>query len=293
MNNLSRSLSLQARYPEAVAFADQLLCDAEETGVDFVLPHALVANAIALIGERRFAEAEGALDRAAQLADRIGDEHNVVDARSVKAKLAVTTGDLVRARTLTEGLRDTPPVTTTMRAEALATHALVQACTEDIAAANASLSRAEALSRFPEIRSLGACIRTVIRLQGGDEPSDAVEELQLSFDLCALDPVIVICRAFPSLTEVLSKRDGLPPQIARETAGKQTSAPQAADHERLTPREKQVLTLVSSGYTNREIARELFIEEVTAKVHVRSILRKLGVRSRTEAAIAALRSAQT
>jgi DNA-binding NarL/FixJ family response regulator len=58
---------------------------------------------------------------------------------------------------------------------------------------------------------------------------------------------------------------------------------------RLTKREAEVLKLISLGYTNREIAGELFIAEVTAKVHVRNIIRKLGVRSRTEAAIAALR----
>jgi two-component system, NarL family, response regulator DegU len=60
---------------------------------------------------------------------------------------------------------------------------------------------------------------------------------------------------------------------------------------RLTYREVEVLRLISLGYTNREIASELVIAEVTAKVHVRNIIRKLGVRSRTEAAIAALRDA--
>jgi DNA-binding NarL/FixJ family response regulator len=53
----------------------------------------------------------------------------------------------------------------------------------------------------------------------------------------------------------------------------------------LTPRELQVLQLLTRGRTNREIAATLVIAEVTAKVHVRHILRKLGVRSRTEAAV--------
>jgi DNA-binding NarL/FixJ family response regulator len=55
----------------------------------------------------------------------------------------------------------------------------------------------------------------------------------------------------------------------------------------LTPRETEVLELLRLGHTNREIAEALYIEEVTAKVHVRQILRKLGVRSRTEAALLA------
>jgi len=53
----------------------------------------------------------------------------------------------------------------------------------------------------------------------------------------------------------------------------------------LTPRENEVLQLLARGRTNREIASTLVIAEVTAKVHVRHILKKLGVRSRTEAAI--------
>jgi len=48
------------------------------------------------------------------------------------------------------------------------------------------------------------------------------------------------------------------------------------------------LSLVSRGRTNAEIAEELVIAEVTAKAHVRNIIRKLGVRSRTEAAIVVL-----
>lgn len=52
----------------------------------------------------------------------------------------------------------------------------------------------------------------------------------------------------------------------------------------LTKREVQVLSLVSTGRTNREIAEVLFISEKTASVHVSNIITKLGVRSRVEAA---------
>jgi DNA-binding NarL/FixJ family response regulator len=55
----------------------------------------------------------------------------------------------------------------------------------------------------------------------------------------------------------------------------------------LTRREREVLDLVSQGLTNKEIGRTLYIAEGTAKVHVRKICTKLGVRSRTEAAMRA------
>jgi predicted ATPase/DNA-binding CsgD family transcriptional regulator len=52
----------------------------------------------------------------------------------------------------------------------------------------------------------------------------------------------------------------------------------------LTEREQAVLALVREGHTNREIAAELYISPSTAGVHVSNILRKLGVRSRVQAA---------
>jgi len=57
----------------------------------------------------------------------------------------------------------------------------------------------------------------------------------------------------------------------------------------LTPRELQVLELVASGATNREIGERLFMAEKTASVHVSRILSKLDVRGRTEAAAVAHR----
>jgi DNA-binding CsgD family transcriptional regulator len=52
----------------------------------------------------------------------------------------------------------------------------------------------------------------------------------------------------------------------------------------LTPRETEVLGLLRQGLTNAEISRALWISEGTAKVHVRHVLEKLGVRSRVQAA---------
>lgn len=53
---------------------------------------------------------------------------------------------------------------------------------------------------------------------------------------------------------------------------------------RLTERETQVLRLISQGMANKEIARELGIQEVTVKLHVKALFRKLQVTNRTQAA---------
>jgi two-component system, NarL family, response regulator LiaR len=57
----------------------------------------------------------------------------------------------------------------------------------------------------------------------------------------------------------------------------------------LTPRERDVLRLLAEGFPNKEIARRLFVSEKTVKTHVSSILQKLGVQDRTQAALAAVR----
>jgi DNA-binding NarL/FixJ family response regulator len=57
----------------------------------------------------------------------------------------------------------------------------------------------------------------------------------------------------------------------------------------LTPRELDVLRLVAKGMTNRSICKDLNLAEVTIKKHVQSIMSKMGVRDRTQAALRGVR----
>ena len=54
---------------------------------------------------------------------------------------------------------------------------------------------------------------------------------------------------------------------------------------KLTPRERDVLQGITEGKSNKEIARDLDIQEVTVKLHVKTLSRKLGARNRTHAAM--------
>lgn len=65
---------------------------------------------------------------------------------------------------------------------------------------------------------------------------------------------------------------------------------QAAALQNLTEREVDVLRQLAGGRSNKEIAQSLVIAEKTVKVHVSNILSKLGVASRTQAALIAVRS---
>lgn len=61
----------------------------------------------------------------------------------------------------------------------------------------------------------------------------------------------------------------------------------AAGLEHLTPKEREVLSWMAQGMSNREIAAQLVVEESTIRTHVKRILMKLGVRDRVQAVIVA------
>jgi DNA-binding NarL/FixJ family response regulator len=84
----------------------------------------------------------------------------------------------------------------------------------------------------------------------------------------------------PSLTEKLLRG------VRRTGLGGVPPAP--APLEPLTPRETEVMRLVAGGYSNREIGEALGTAEGTVKVHVSSILSKLGVRDRVQAVLRTL-----
>jgi DNA-binding NarL/FixJ family response regulator len=70
--------------------------------------------------------------------------------------------------------------------------------------------------------------------------------------------------------------------LMHEIQGSESTTP-------LTERETEVLRLLAQGQSNKEIARHLYLVEDTVKTHVRHILSKLGVQSRTQAALYAIR----
>jgi DNA-binding NarL/FixJ family response regulator len=85
-----------------------------------------------------------------------------------------------------------------------------------------------------------------------------------------------------TIREVHAGRSHIPAAIAERLAERMGT-------EDLTPREAEVLEQIVSGKSNKEIASELAISEATVKTHINTLLSKLGVSDRTQAATAAIR----
>ncbi len=79
------------------------------------------------------------------------------------------------------------------------------------------------------------------------------------------------------------------PAVTQQASAQPSQRGASASESGLTSRQLEVLALIATGHTNREIAQALFITEKTAGAHVSSILAKLAVRSRVEAATTAHR----
>jgi DNA-binding NarL/FixJ family response regulator len=75
----------------------------------------------------------------------------------------------------------------------------------------------------------------------------------------------------------------------RRAQTQNTAAPKTTAADELTLRQKKVLKLLAEGLSNKHIARELQISEITVKAHVSLILKKLGVSNRVQAAMEARR----
>jgi two-component system NarL family response regulator len=84
-----------------------------------------------------------------------------------------------------------------------------------------------------------------------------------------------------AIRTVHAGRSRIPPAVAQRLA-ERVSGPD------LTARELEILKLIVSGKSNKEIGRDLFISEATVKTHINSLLSKLGVSDRTQAATTAI-----
>jgi DNA-binding NarL/FixJ family response regulator len=273
------------------------LHDAEASGLEWVRPHALEIKALAQLGLRNFDAALSTLTDAHSLATAQANLHSQVSSVLLSARVFLSRGEKERAiqvlstdwdRNASRGLEG----------EYLATKALALACNDESRAALTNLRASEAITDQIDGRVLRSFVRAIIAHRRSDVNADELLEHSIAEARSTgnVDAFVSAYRAEPSLLERVGTLPSAHATAIRrvvcavdrqlaERAGFEVSRDRLrSKHELLTPREEDVFDLLRQGLTNREIARSLWIEESTVKVHVRHILRKLGVRSRTEAA---------
>jgi two-component system nitrate/nitrite response regulator NarL len=130
----------------------------------------------------------------------------------------------------------------------------------------------------------------VIILTVSDSEEDVVAALRLGADgylLKDMEPEEVL----HSLKAAAQGRMALGERVAAILADtlRHETQPRPIDSIKLTEREREILSLIATGCSNKLIARRLKITEGTVKVHVKHLLRKLDLASRVEAAVWAVK----
>ncbi len=135
-------------------------------------------------------------------------------------------------------------------------------------------------SCWPEARVL-----VLTSFAGDDKVFPAIKAGALGFLLKDSGPDDLV----QAIRQVYQGESSLHPSVARRVLQELVCPASQGSADALTERETQVLKLVAHGRCNRDIANRLCISEATVRTHMSNILSKLGVDSRTQAALYALR----
>jgi DNA-binding CsgD family transcriptional regulator len=290
------ALALTARYEEALAAADALQLTAEQFRLDFALPYALCAAAMAHTGSRRWRDAEHAASNALSLSRASRDVHAELLSCSVLLRLYAQQGRFASGLEL-----DVGRMRRALKAsigEVACSRALVLACAGRTEDALELVDEVRGTSTAVELIVLAPAVDAVCALRSGS--SDIVERVthleSIAFQTGAVDLLVTTYRACPELLSILLRapegrrfRD-LVERIEDEDLASAVGYPIAVNDDKrllLSPRETDVFELLRTGLTNRQIGKLLFIEESTVKAHTHRIYDKLGVRSRSALAVQA------
>jgi LuxR family transcriptional regulator, maltose regulon positive regulatory protein len=284
-------LAVRADYERAHELASAGKAEVDAFDLEFARPHSDWNLGCINLGLRRF----GVAERALQLVeDALGQRplgFHVLNARVLRMRLALQTGQIDRALEIGR-LQDDESAIPSIHAEHLATHGLCLAIAGRAQEAVSAAETAESSTTAVEVRVLAQAVRAVVAAADG-EGGHGSRLLDLAHELGAWDPVVAALRSSRTLSDLLAGLDDARPQLEllyqrsndaglARRAGFRTRSSKPPD-EILSPREMEVLQLLARGLRNREIAKALVISDSTTKVHVRHVLEKMGVRTRTEA----------
>lgn len=139
------------------------------------------------------------------------------------------------------------------------------------------------MNRLEGLRQMRAATRAPVAILSGVAPPVVAEEA-VAAGAAGFLPKTMSTRALLAALRFMAAGEVYLPYAL----GAQTNrALQDLGSAQLTPREMDVLKRLSRGLANKEIARDLGLQEVTVKLHVKTLYRKIGARNRTQAALLA------
>jgi ATP/maltotriose-dependent transcriptional regulator MalT len=291
MVTLSYCLGLQAEYERAAEIAQRMLEETEAFGLEFARPHGDWNVAFAALGLRRFADADQALQRVEDSLARRHLGHHVLNARVLRARLFMQQARHEDAYAL---VRDpiNDAAAPSMHAEYLSVRAVALALLGEHRAALETADLATSTSISAEVNVLSQGARAIVAAEQGDVGA-SMRLFVVARETRVWDPLVCCVRSSPSLAAALITDDTARHDLERlynktndfglARRGHMRSRNVRDPAEILSPREREVLELMAQGFRNRDIAAAFVISESTVKVHVRHVLEKLGVRTRTEA----------
>lgn len=155
----------------------------------------------------------------------------------------------------------------------------------DLIVLDLNMQGMDGIQTLKSMRKEGVTSR-IVMLTVSDADEDVVEAISAGADgylLKDMDPEDLLDQLRRAIHGKMVLSETLTEVLA--TAIRKPASRQQADLNNLTNREYEILTLIAKGMSNKVIARELGISDGTVKVHVKHLLKKLGLRSRVEAAV--------
>lgn len=167
---------------------------------------------------------------------------------------------------------------------------LAQKLKPDIILLDLRMPSMNGLEVLGELRQRTSSI-PVVMLTTSNEESDLIKSLRSGAQGYLLkdmepDELVGALRDIEKGKNVVAR--DLTDALARMVQGETTLEDEEGPFAELTPREREILCLLAEGQSNKLIARNLGISDGTVKLHVKAILRKLGIHSRVEAAVIAV-----
>ncbi|HEB29149.1 MAG TPA: two-component system response regulator NarL [Porticoccus sp.] len=163
---------------------------------------------------------------------------------------------------------------------------LVQEKEADLVLLDLSMKGMDGIETLQAMRNAGVTCHIVV-FTVSDDTNDVVAALKAGADgylLKDMEPERLVDRIREACSGKMVLSEDLTEVLAKALRD-DTSKDRGSGYDSLTRREKEILKMIAEGLSNKMIGRQLNIVEATVKVHVKHLLKKLGFRSRVEAAV--------